>query len=279
MPQQRDLRQRPEHRHDAARRPATSRASSRASGATDPKGKYGGTDNAWNCGELQYVAHPVRRLHLGANNELNGLTLGGCGTQTKLSYIQVHRGLDDGIEFFGGTANMDHILVSGVDDDGLDWDFGWSGKVQFLIVHQAYGTGDKGFEADNFVDTESITPRSNPEIWNATMIGQTGLTAASSACTCAAAPGTSCGTSSSTASATRRRSTWTLDVDAARHDTNNPNDRLADEHEHREQRVLRRAALADGADGQTCTPDDAAPAVRTTTSASTRRRRSWLPRA
>jgi hypothetical protein len=48
--------------------------------------------------------------------------------------------------------------------------------VQFLIMHQAYTTGDKGFEADNFVDNESITPRSNPEIWNATLIGQTGNT-------------------------------------------------------------------------------------------------------
>ena len=50
---------------------------------------------------------------------------------------------------------MDHVIIAGVDDDGLDWDFGWTGKVQFLIVHQAYGTGDKGFEADNFVDTET----------------------------------------------------------------------------------------------------------------------------
>jgi hypothetical protein len=144
--------------------------------ATDARGKYGGTDNTWNCGEISYARIQFGGYMLATNIELNGLTLGGCGTQTKVSYVQVHRGLDDGVEVFGGAVNMDHIVVSGVDDDSLDWDFGWSGKVQFLIVHQAYTTGDKGFEADNFVDTENITPRSNPEIWNATMIGQMGNT-------------------------------------------------------------------------------------------------------
>jgi hypothetical protein len=144
--------------------------------ATDARGKYGGSDNTSDCGEIKYARIQFGGYMLATNIELNGLTLGGCGTQTKVSYVQVHRGLDDGIEVFGGAVNMDHILISGVDDDSLDWDFGWSGKVQYLIVHQAYTTGDKGFEADNFVDNEAITPRSSPEVWNATLIGQTGNT-------------------------------------------------------------------------------------------------------
>jgi hypothetical protein len=140
--------------------------------AADPKGQYGGTDPTYNCGELKYVRVEFAGFIIGANNELNGITLGGCGSQTKLSYIQVHRGLDDGIEFFAGTASMDHVVLSGMDDDGLDWDFGWQGKVQFLIVHQGYGKGDKGFESDNNVTKEDAEPRSNPEIWNATLIGE-----------------------------------------------------------------------------------------------------------
>jgi hypothetical protein len=142
--------------------------------ADDPKGQFGGTDNTHNCGDLRYVRVQFGGYIIGANNELNGLTLGACGSQTRLSYIQIHRGLDDGIEMFGGTAGMDHVIIDGVDDDGLDWDYGWTGKVQFLIVHQAYSTGDKGFEADNFNTTQTATPRANPEIWNATMIGQAG---------------------------------------------------------------------------------------------------------
>ena len=80
------------------------------------------------------------------------------------------------MEFFGGTASMDHVVISGSTDDGLDWDNGWTGKVQFLIIQQAYGTGDKGFESDNLGGNEAATPRSQPEIWNATMIAQTGST-------------------------------------------------------------------------------------------------------
>jgi hypothetical protein len=141
---------------------------------TDPRAPFGGTDDTHNCGELKYVRIEFAGYVIGAGNELNALTLGGCGSQTKVSYIQTHRGFDDGIEMFGGTANLDHILISGSTDDGLDWDNGWTGKVQFLIVHQAYGQGDKGFEADNLAANELATPRSKPEIWNATMIGETG---------------------------------------------------------------------------------------------------------
>jgi len=70
---------------------------------------------------------------------------------------------------FGGTANLDHILITGVDDDGFDWDNGYSGKVQFMIIQQAYNTGDKGFEGDNLQATYNATPRSHPEFWNVTL--------------------------------------------------------------------------------------------------------------
>jgi hypothetical protein len=140
--------------------------------ADDTKGQLGGNDDTWNCGDISYVRIQFAGYIIGENNELNGLTLGGCGTQTHLSYIHVHNGFDDGIEMFGGTAGMDHVVITGCNDDGLDWDFGWRGKVQFLIVQQAYGRGDKGIEADNYVSTETVLPRANPEIWNATLIGQ-----------------------------------------------------------------------------------------------------------
>lgn len=37
------------------------------------------------------------------DNELNGLTLGGCGSDTLIRNVQIHRTLDDGIEIFGGS--------------------------------------------------------------------------------------------------------------------------------------------------------------------------------
>lgn len=134
-------------------------------------------DAAHDCGKLSYARIEYAGFLLSPDNELNGLTVGGCGTATLLDYIQVHGGQDDGVEMFGGTANLRHIVISLPDDDGLDWDRGWTGKVQYLIVQQKAGRGDKAIEADNNNNDNELSPRSAPEIWNATFIGGDGAAA------------------------------------------------------------------------------------------------------
>lgn len=137
----------------------------------DDRALYGGTDDASDCGTLRYVRIEYAGRELSPDNELNGLTIGGCGSGTDLSYIQVHRGKDDGIEFFGGTASMHHVIISGASDDSLDFDEGWRGNVQFLVIHQFAGIGDRGFEADNLGALETAEPRTKPTLWNVTMVG------------------------------------------------------------------------------------------------------------
>lgn len=139
----------------------------------DERALYGGTDDASDCGSLRYVRIEFAGRELSPDNELNGLTVGACGSDTSLSYLQVHRGKDDGIEFFGGTASMDHVVITGASDDSLDFDEGWRGRVQFLVIHQFPGIGDRGIEADNLGADEDAEPRTRPEIWNLTMIGTT----------------------------------------------------------------------------------------------------------
>jgi len=133
--------------------------------------EYGGDDPAHDCGSLEYVDIQFAGFELSTDNELNALTLGGCGSATHLDYIHAHMGADDGVEFFGGTASISHLVVSQPDDDGLDWDFGWSGKAQFVIVQQNGVVGNHGFEADNNENDNDADPRSNPTIWNVTLIG------------------------------------------------------------------------------------------------------------
>lgn len=137
----------------------------------DPRGGFGGDAPSGSCGVLKYVRIEFAGYEISQDNELNGLTVGGCGSGTILSHIQVHMGLDDGIEFFGGTANLKYILISRPGDDGLDWDRGWQGKGQFIIVHQGPDDGDNGIEADNFVDDKDAQPRSSPILSNVTLIG------------------------------------------------------------------------------------------------------------
>ena len=138
--------------------------------------RYGATtpDDAHDCGKLVYARIEYAGFALAVDNELNGLTVGACGSATTIDYVQSHLGLDDGIEVFGGTANLSHIVITQPDDDGLDWDYGWRGKVQFLVVQQKLGRGDKGIEADNNVNGGDLVPRSAPQIWNATLIGSDG---------------------------------------------------------------------------------------------------------
>ena len=138
---------------------------------TDSRGMYGGVDKTHSCGVLEFVRIEYAGFEVYANNELNGLTLGGCGSHTVVRHVQVHLPLDDGIEVFGGTVDLKYILITGPGDDGLDWDLGWQGRVQFLVVQQFRERGDNAFEGDSNKTRPLALPASRPVIFNATLIG------------------------------------------------------------------------------------------------------------
>lgn len=139
----------------------------------EARGTYGGSMATHDCGTLAYARIEYAGFVFGEDNELNGLTVAGCGSMTTLHHIQVHLGLDDGVEFFGGSANIDHLVVSRSGDDGVDWDQGWVGRGQFIVVQQDT-VSDKGFESDNLEADNEAMPRSNPAVWNLTVVGQNG---------------------------------------------------------------------------------------------------------
>lgn len=104
--------------------------------ATDTYGTYGGSNDADNSGTISYVSIRHGGALIGAGNEINGLTLGGVGTGTTISNIEVLANVDDGIEFFGGSVNVSNALVSYQGDDGIDIDQNYSGTVNnFMVVH------------------------------------------------------------------------------------------------------------------------------------------------
>ncbi len=129
------------------------------------------------CGTLRFVRIEFAGFEVGDSNELNGLTVAGCGRATVLDYVQVHLGSDDGIEFFGGTTDLRHAVITGAKDDALDWDQGWLGRVQFLAVaphDDGSGDGghsDNGFEGDGFADPELRSGvASAPIMYNVTLV-------------------------------------------------------------------------------------------------------------
>jgi hypothetical protein len=134
-------------------------------------GIYGGTDPNDNSGVLRYVRVEFAGALFSPDNEMNGIALQGVGRGTTMDHVQVHMNKDDGIEFFGGTADVKYAVVSNAADDSLDWTFGWIGRAQFVAIHQRGDDGDRGIEADNNEFGNNLEPRSNPQIYNLTMCG------------------------------------------------------------------------------------------------------------
>ena len=136
-------------------------------------GLFGGNNPADSSGILRYVQIKYSGALINSEDELNGIAFQGVGSGTTVEYIQVHNGADDGIEFFGGTATVKHLIVSGANDDYIDWTDGWQGKIQHAIVMQNPNLpeGDRGIEADNLDDDHDASPRSNPTLANLTFVG------------------------------------------------------------------------------------------------------------
>ncbi len=97
--------------------------------ANDSNGLYGGSSPADNSGTLNYISIRHGGTNIGEGNEINGLTLGGVGTGTTISNIEVVANVDDGIEFFGGTVNASNLFVWAVGDDSIDIDQAYSGTI------------------------------------------------------------------------------------------------------------------------------------------------------
>lgn len=135
---------------------------------------FGGCTTGDNSGILRYVIVEYGGFSFAANRELNNLTMGGVGSGTTLEYIQVHAGLDDGYEIWGGDQNVRNLLITANSDDGFDFASGWSGSAQFLVIQSDSLDGDKGFEIDNTENaaTYNDLPRVDAQIYNVTMIGK-----------------------------------------------------------------------------------------------------------
>ena len=134
-------------------------------------GTYGGNDPADDSGHLRYVRVEFAGTEFSPDNELNGIAFQGVGSNTEVDHVMVKYNKDDGLEFFGGTVAVKHVVLQGIADDSVDWTDGWTGKGQFIIVMQSGDDADQGIEADNNGDNNNLTPRSNPTLYNLTLIG------------------------------------------------------------------------------------------------------------
>ncbi|OXA71873.1 hypothetical protein B0A67_09700 [Flavobacterium aquidurense] len=136
---------------------------------------YGGTDVNDNSGSIKYLRIEYPGYAYNSDKEFNGISFFGVGKGTSVDYVQIFESSDDGFEWFGGTVNATHLVVSNKDaanvgDDLFDWTEGWNGTGEFFYGIRT-NAGNRGVEADNNSNNHLASPISFPTIKNLTLVG------------------------------------------------------------------------------------------------------------
>ncbi len=164
---------------------------------TFPLGFFGGVDENDSSGVIRFWSHRYGGFNIAANNEINGVTMGGVGRGTVMEFQEVAQNADDGFEWFGGY-NSCRYLASVLDgDDAFDGDFGFSGNLQYLFAindnesynrsgfgggtdgttvgRNSFAISDKMVEWDGSEpDNTAVTPQTDAWALNFTFIGNKG---------------------------------------------------------------------------------------------------------
>ncbi len=143
-----------------------------------PRTKHGGSDDADNSGEIQYVRVEFAGYPFKTDQEINGITFGSIGSGTKVDHLQVSYSNDDSYEWFGGTVDCKYLVAYHGWDDDFDTDNGFSGKVQYALGVRHPKLADQslsnGFESDNNADAKTVEPFTTARFCNVTLVGPMG---------------------------------------------------------------------------------------------------------
>lgn len=140
---------------------------------------YGGSADNDNSGTLKYIRMENTGYALDSEHEANGISFYGVGNGTTVEYVQAYNGSDDGFEFFGGSVDVKHMVVTNCSDDSFDWTEGWNGRGQFLVAYQE-AKETLGFDCDCLMECDNngknfaATPVACPTLANLTLIGNGG---------------------------------------------------------------------------------------------------------
>lgn len=103
---------------------------------TTPQTYGSGTNDNDGSGVWTYAIVEFAGYEVAPGDELNAISMYTIGNATTFEHVQMHRGLDDGIENWGGAWKGKYLISTGNLDDQFDIDQGFHGEWQYLIDHQ-----------------------------------------------------------------------------------------------------------------------------------------------
>lgn len=148
--------------------------------------RYGGTLPDDNSGSIKYLRleycggiNPNAEEEWGID-KVSGFCLEGVGSGTSIDHVMVSRSRDDGFQLVGGTVNVTHLVAYNNGDDDFDFDYGYTGKMQFIVSYRdaqaaVHGLRANALESYNDAVPTTHTPLTRPVISNMTIIGPQGM--------------------------------------------------------------------------------------------------------
>ena len=127
----------------------------------------GGLEPHDSSGIVRYTSVQHGGDEIASSNEINGFTLCAIGDNTIFEFNEVYANFDDGFEFFGGTLNVNHLVVEYVGDDMYDVDWGYTGAMQFLFGIEPFFKSDAGIDfgqagGDKFMEGDGTDYEQEP---------------------------------------------------------------------------------------------------------------------
>lgn len=140
---------------------------------------YGGSDNSDSSGTIEYLRIEYTGAKFTASKEFNGVSFFAVGSGTTVNHIYAYESGDDGIEFFGGAVNADHLVIENAYDDSLDFADGYVGTINYVYIS---GVTKAGIEGSNNGNDGAVTPMTDATINNVSIVkGGTDFTASEQA--------------------------------------------------------------------------------------------------